>query len=397
MTQTANSTQAQSPNASTRRHPRTRAKIRTGGSRRSVFLLVTVAMLITIGLGAMLSASSVVSIRANADQFELFTKQMLWVGLGLGAMVLTAFIPYHVWQKFALPIYTAVVVGLVVTLVIGDARGGATRWIVVGPITIQVAEFAKFATLSLLAALLTKKQTLVADIRHVFVPVAAILGTVSLLLLAQPDFGNVLLIVVPAFAMLAASAVPLRFVISMAGIGAVTMTVLAMSADYRKARLLGFTDPFANAKGSGLQAVQSMVALGTGGMFGVGLGQSRARWLWLPNAHTDFIFAIIGEETGFAGAFIVITLFALIAIVGVSIAYRAPDMYGRLLAIGIISWLTIQALVNIGGVVAVLPITGVPLPFISSGGNAMLANLAAIGILLNIARSTDRSSARDRS
>jgi len=312
-------------------------------------------------------------------------------------MVLTAFIPYDVWRKFALPIYTVVVVGLVVTLVIGDARGGATRWIVVGPITIQVAEFAKFATLSLLAALLTKKQTLVTDIRHVLLPVAAILGTVSLLLLAQPDFGNVLLIVVPAFAMLAASTVPLRFVISMAGIGAITMTVLAMSADYRKARLLGFTDPFANAKGSGLQAVQSMVALGTGGMFGVGLGQSRARWLWLPNAHTDFIFAIIGEETGFAGAFIVITLFALIAIVGVSIAYRAPDMYGRLLAIGIISWLTIQALVNIGGVVAVLPITGVPLPFISSGGNAMLANLAAIGILVNIARSTDRSSATDRS
>lgn len=391
MTQTADSTRAESKAARGRRHPRTRAKIRSAGSRRSVFLLVTVAMLLTIGLGAMLSASSVVSIRANADQFELFTKQMVWVGLGLGALVITAFVPYHLWQKFALPIYTVVVVGLVVTLVVGDARGGATRWIVVGPITIQVAEFAKFATLSLLAALLTKKEALVTDIRHVFVPVAAILGTVSLLLLAQPDFGNVLLIVVPAFVMLAVSAVPLRFVLSMAGLGAIAMTVLAMSAEYRKARLLGFTDPFANAKGSGLQAVQSMVALGTGGMFGVGLGQSRARWLWLPNAHTDFIFAIIGEETGFAGAFIVITLFALLAIVGVSIAYRAPDMYGRLLAIGIVSWLSVQALVNIGGVVAVLPITGVPLPFISSGGNAMLANLAAVGILLNISRSTDRS------
>lgn len=393
MTQIANPTRAESDGAHSRRHPRTRAKIRSGGSRRSVFLLVTVAMLLTIGLGAMLSASSVVSIRANADQFELFTKQIVWVGLGLGAMVVTTFVPYHVWQKFALPIYTIVVVGLVVTLVIGDTRGGATRWIVVGPVTIQVAEFAKFATLSLLAAMLTKKQSLVSDIRHVFLPVAAILGTVSLLLLGQPDFGNVLLIVVPAFAMLAASTVPLRFVLSMAGLGAITMTVLAMSADYRKARLLGFTDPFANAKGSGLQAVQSMVALGTGGMFGVGLGQSRARWLWLPNAHTDFIFAIIGEETGFAGAFIVITLFALMAIVGVSIAYRAPDMYGRLLAIGIVAWLTVQALVNIGGVVAVLPITGVPLPFISSGGNAMLANLAAVGILLNIARSSDRAPA----
>ena len=390
MTQTTSSHHDATTQAGTRRHPRTRERIRSAGSRRSVFLLVAVAMLVTIGLGAMLSASSVVSITANADQFELFTKQMLWVGVGVAAMVITSFIPYHVWQKFALPIYTAVVVGLVVTLIIGDERGGATRWIEIGPVTFQVAEFAKFATLSLLAAVLTKKDALVSDIRHVFLPVAAILGTVSLLLLAQPDFCNILLIVVPAFVVLAASTVPLRFVLSMAGLGALTMTVLAMSAEYRKARLLGFRDPFANAQGAGLQAVQSMVALGTGGMFGVGLGQSRARSLWLPNAHTDFIFAIIGEETGFAGAFIVITLFALVAIVGVSIAYRAPDMYGRLLAVGIVSWLTIQALVNIGGVVAVLPITGVPLPFISAGGNAMLANLAAVGVLLSISRASDR-------
>jgi cell division protein FtsW len=189
--------------------------------------------------------------------------------------------------------------------------------------------------------------------------------------------------------MLAASTVPLRFVFGLGATGILAMTALAMSAPYRKARLLGFLDPFANAQGSGLQAVQSMVALGTGGFFGVGLGQSRARWSWLPNAHTDFIFAIIGEETGFAGAAMVITLFALLAGVGVSIAFRAPDGFGRLLAVGIVAWLSIQALVNIGGVVAVLPITGVPLPFISNGGNAMLVNLFAIGVLLNISRASD--------
>ena len=141
MTQTT-----ESPNTKlgrTRRHPRTSARIRSAGARRSVFLLVAVAMLLTIGLGAMLSASSVVSIRSNAGQFELFTKQIVWVGLGLGAMVVTAFVPYRVWQKFALPIFSLVVVGLIVTLVVGDARGGATRWIVVGPVTIQVAEFEK--------------------------------------------------------------------------------------------------------------------------------------------------------------------------------------------------------------------------------------------------------------
>ncbi len=386
MTDTVQRKNTESPE---RRHVRTKDRRRSASSKRSVFLLVVVAMLLTIGLGAMLSASSVVSIKANAGQFQLFTRQVVWVGLGLSALVIASFVPYRFWQKVALPLYALTIVGLMVTMMIGDTRGGATRWIVVGPVTIQVAEFAKFASLSLLAAAITKKDALLSDIRHVLLPVVAILGTVSVLLLAQPDFGSILLIVVPAFIMLAASKVPLRFVFGLGGLGALAMTTIAMSADYRKARLLSFLNPFENAQGSGLQAVQSMVALGSGGLFGVGLGQSRARWSWLPNAHTDFIFAIIGEETGFAGAFIVITLFALLAAVGVSIAFRAPEGYGRLLAIAIVAWLTIQALVNIGGVVAWLPITGVPLPFISNGGNAMLVNLFAIGVLLSISRASD--------
>lgn len=373
-------------------HPRTRAAAQSAGTRRSIFLLVIVATLLTVGLGAMLSASSVVSLKADSGQFALFTKQVLWVGLGLGALVVTSLIPYRFWQKYALPLFVVTLVGLVVTVAIGSTRGGATRWIVIGPVTLQVAEFAKFTTLALLAAVLTKKDVLLQSIGHVIVPVGAILGSVSLLLLAQPDFGNVMLIVGPAFVMLFASKVPIRFVFGLGALGAMTMVAIAMSADYRKARLLGFLDPFADANNTGLQAVQSMVALGTGGLFGVGLGQSRARWSWLPNAHTDFIFAIIGEETGFAGATVVIVLFTLLAVVGVSIAYRAPDMFGRLLAIGIVSWLTLQAVVNIGGVVAIMPITGVPLPFISSGGNAMLVNLAAIGVLINIAR-TNRTAA----
>lgn len=371
------------------RHARTRASIRSAGGRRAIFVLVIVAMLLTIGLGAMLSASSVASIKANGDQFELFTKQILWVALGLAALVLTSFIPYRVWQRFALPIFLVTIAGLLATVVIGSTRGGATRWIVLGPVTLQVGEFAKFATIALMAAALTKKDELLSDFRHLIVPLLAILVPVILLLMAQPDFGTVLLVVGPVFVMLFASSVPVRYVFSIGVLGVSAMAAIAMSAEYRKARILSFLDPFASAAGDGFQAVQSMVAFGTGGLFGVGLGQSRARWSWLPNAHTDFIFAIIGEETGFAGAFIVVTLFTLLAAVGVSIAYRAPDMFGRLLAIGIVSWLTLQAIINVGGVVAVLPITGVPLPFISSGGNAMLVNLAAIGVLLNISRTTN--------
>jgi cell division protein FtsW len=366
-------------------HPRTLERIRSAGGKRAAILLVVVAMLLIIGLGAMLSASSVVSISAGSRQFDLFSKQLIWVALGMGSLVISAVVPYHWWQKLSLPIFAGAVAGLVLTVMIGDVRGGAARWIVLGPVTVQVAEVAKFATLSLLAAVLTKKQHLVRDIRHVVIPVGLILTIVTALLLMQPDFGNVLLIVVPAFIMLAASTVPITYVFGLGAVGALVMTSFAMSAEYRKDRILSFLDPFADAQDTGLQAVQSMVALGSGGFFGVGLGMSRARWSWLPNAHTDFIFAIIGEETGFAGAIIVVALFALFGVVGVSIAFRAPDMYGRLLAIGIVSWLTVQALVNIGGVVAVLPITGVPLPFISAGGNAMLINLFAIGVLLNIA------------
>jgi cell division protein FtsW len=375
--------------AATVRHSRTSAAIRSAGARRAVFILVIVAMLLTIGLGAMLSASSVASIKANGDQFELFTKQVMWVALGLVALVFTSFIPYRIWQRFALPMFVATVIGLIVTVVIGSTRGGATRWIVLGPVTLQVAEFTKFTTIVLFATVLSKKKELLSDIKHLLAPLLAILLPVVFLLMAQPDFGAVLLIVGPVFVMLFASSVPIRFVFSIGTIGVMAMAAMAMSAEYRKARLLSFLDPFASAGGDGFQAVQSMIAFGTGGLFGVGLGQSRARWSWLPNAHTDFIFAIIGEETGFAGAFIVVTLFTLLAAVGVSIAYRAPDTFGRLLAIGIVSWLTLQAIINIGGVIAVLPITGVPLPFISNGGNAMLVNLAAIGVLLNISRTTD--------
>ncbi|MEN8237567.1 MAG: putative lipid II flippase FtsW [Actinomycetota bacterium] len=366
-------------------HPRTLDRIRSAGGQRAAILLVIVAMLVVIGLGAMLSASSVVSISTTSKQFDLFSKQLIWVGLGTAALVVAAFIPYRLWQRFALPIFLAAVAGLVLTVAVGDERGGAVRWIEVGPVTLQVAELAKFATVTLLAAILTKKRDLVHNLGHVIAPVGVILGTVSILLLMQPDFGNLLLVVVPAFVMLTASTVPLRYVFGLGALGTIVMTGLAMSAEYRKDRLLSFLDPFASAQGTGLQAVQSMVALGSGGFFGVGLGMSRARWSWLPNAHTDFIFAIIGEETGFAGAGIVMTLFALFAVVGISIAFRAPDLFSRLLAVGIVSWLTIQALVNIGGVIAVLPITGVPLPFISAGGNAMLMNLFAVGVLINIA------------
>ncbi len=369
---------------------RTRAGVatrsRSAVDRRSVLLVVPVFLLLIIGLGVMMSASSVVAIRDTGDHLYYFRRQVMWVGLGVIAFVVAARVPYRFWQRTALVGYLAVLALLVATLVVGDVRNGARRWIELGPLTIQVAEFAKLATISLLAAALTKKERWLGSLLHFLVPVAVILGGVGLLLLAQPDFGSFAIVLAASFAVILASAVPLGYVAGIGVLGALVGFVLAVSADYRKARLIGFLDPLSDPLGRGHQAVQSLVALGTGGLFGVGLGASRARWSFLPNAHTDFIFAIIGEETGLVGAMLVVVLFTIFAAVGTVIALGAPDRFGRLLATGLVALISIQALVNVGGVVAVLPITGVPLPFVSSGGNAMVVNLAAVGILLNICR-----------
>lgn len=356
--------------------------------RHAVLLLVPVAMLLIVGLGAMLSASSVVGIREWGDHLWYFKKQLMWVGLGLAAFVVAVRIPYRAYRSIALLLYLLSVAALVATLFIGDERGGAQRWIEVGPVTIQAAEFAKFATVALLAAVLTKKERWLSHLPHFVWPVSIILGVVGVLLLAQPDFGTFLLITAAAFAVMMASAAPFRYVFGLWALGVAMATALAVALPYRRERITSFLDPMADPLNTGHQAVQSLVALGTGGWFGVGLGASRARWSFLPNAHTDFIFSIIGEETGLAGSMLVVVLFVMFAVVGTRIALQAPDKFGRLLATGIVAWLTFQALVNIGGVVGVLPITGVPLPFVSAGGNAMVVNLAAVGVLVNIARSS---------
>ena len=379
------------PRASVREAIRDRraARVLQHRDRRTVLLIVTVVMLLIVGLGAMLSAGSVVSIRAteSGDHLFYFRRQLLAAGVGLAALVVFSRVPYRIYRGLALPIYVVAMAGLVATLVLGDVRGGARRWIEIGSFTIQTSEFAKLATVILLAAVLAKTERLLRSLPHLVVPVVAILSVVAGLLILQPDFGTTLLIGATAFVILIASTAPIGYIVGLGGLAGMFAVIGALGSSYRRDRITGFLDPFADPLDTGHQAVQSLVALGTGGWFGVGLGASRARWSFLPNAHTDFIFAIIGEETGFAGASLIIILFALLAVVGVRIALSAPDMFGRLLAIGIVAWLTIQGIINIGGVVALLPITGVPLPFVSSGANAMVVSLAAVGILVNISRS----------
>jgi cell division protein FtsW len=364
--------------------------------RTTVFLLLPVAILLIVGLGAVMSASSVIGLAEYGDKLFYVKRQAAYIGGGLVVFLAAMRVPYRWYARWALPLLLLAIGGLVVTLAMGDVRNGARRWIEVGSFSLQPSEFAKFAVVVFVANAMARKERWLHQFAHVFWPLAGSLGVVAALLLLQPDLGTTLIVASATFAVLAASTTPIRHVLAFMAMGAGGVGALAWRNPYQWERVTSFLNPEADPLGTGLQAIQSLVALGTGGLFGVGLGASRARWFFLPNAHTDFIFSIIGEETGLAGSLIVIALLITFAVMGTVVAMRAPDMFGRLLALGIVSWISIQAIINIGGVTRVLPISGVPLPFVSSGGSAMLINLAVVGVLANIARSGRAGAVRKR-
>lgn len=357
--------------------------------RTTTMLLVLVVVLVVIGLGVTMSASSAVALNQTdtQDQWHFLKRQLVGVGLGTLALIVASRIPYRFYKKLALPLF-ALTVGLLVAVeAMGSTEGGATRWLYVpGLPSFQPSELAKVSVVFVLAYLLEKKAKLLTDFAHFMVPVAAILGIVGLLIIRQPDLGTLIIIGAAAMAVIIASDVPMKFILVIGLIAVLAITYLAFDADYRAARLDAFLNPYADPKGEGYQLIQGYYALGNGGVFGVGLGASRARWFYLPNAHTDFIFAIIGEETGLIGGLTVIGLFISLALAGWLVARRAPDPFGRMVAAGITVWLSIQALVNVGGVLGVLPITGIALPFVSFGSTALAVSMAAVGILVNIAQ-----------
>jgi cell division protein FtsW len=370
-----------------RRHAVRAAQRRAQGHARLIGLLVVpVGLLLVIGLGSILSASSVPGIRETGDGLFYFKRQLAWLVAGVAGMVLAALTPLRWWRKLAFPLFILTVVLLVAVLAGGVRSNGAQRWLPVGPITLQPSEMAKLTTILFLATIVSRREWSMHRLRDFLWPVALSVGVVASLVIAQPDLGTTLLVAAGAFAVLVASAAPFGYVVGSAFLGSLAAFIAAYSSPYRWARVTAFLDLQSDPLGSSYQAVQSLVALGTGGLWGVGLGASRARWSFLPNAHTDFVSAILGEETGLAGSLSVLVLFMLVTVAGTVIAARATDRFGRLLAIGITTWLTAQALVNIGGVTGVLPITGVPLPFVSFGGSALVTALVGVGVLISVAR-----------
>lgn len=358
-------------------------------SDATALTLVTVGLVI-VGLVMSFSASFVDGAEAG-DPFGPFRRQLLWAGIGLPAFVIVAKLDHRVWRRLSWWMLLASVGALILVLVpgIGVERFGATRWLGIPPLLLQPAEIAKLSALLWLADVLQRKRPRDGSphaTRHLMVPAVPLLGLLSLLVLLQPDLGTTILFALIVGAVLWVEGLRGRYVAGMATAGVLAVAALAVIAPYRVARIRGWLWPEQYPLDEGFQLLQSRYALGSGGWFGLGLGSSRGKWNFVPNPETDFIFAIIGEELGLVGAVGVILLFSALLYLGLKTAYGAADLFGRTVAFSITLLLVGQALVNIGTVVGLLPITGVTLPLLSVGGSSLVATLVSLGILVSIAR-----------
>lgn len=383
------------------RHPSARTgPKRPPGDRSSTFvglLLVTTA-LVLVGLVMVMSAASVSDLRTTGSVWDSFTRQAVFAVVGAVVMFAAMRRHYGGWADLATPMLAGAAALLVLVLVpgLGVDANGATRWLGAGSLRIQPSELAKLAAIIWVAAWLSApaRRDLVRHDPRVARPVLLVMGGLAILLLAQPNLGTLIITSGAIGAVILVSGVSLPRLAGWGALGLVAATVAALGASYRRDRVLAFLDPWADPANTGYQTIQSMVGIASGGLTGVGLGASRAKWGFLPYAHTDFIFAIVAEELGLIGAVGLLALFAALAWLGVRAALRAPDRFGLLLATGITTWFVLQAIVNIGAVVGLLPITGVPLPFVSYGGTSLIVNLAAMGVLLSIARQGSDQAAR---
>ena len=368
---------------------RSRATVKTRRGEPAALLMVASGALVLLGLIMILSASSVSSFATYGSSFLFFNKQLIWAGVGLAGFVFFSRYDYRKLKGKGFFLLPAVGVLLIAVLIpgVGISAGGSARWIGAGPLAFQPSELAKLALILFLADVFSRKEeSTLQELSHTLLPFAPVLGTLALLVMLQPDMGTTLLMGSIGLGMLFAAGAPLRYILPMGALGAAGAVGAALSADYRRERVLAFMDPWADPLNTGYHTIQSLIALGSGGWLGVGLGASRQKWLYIPNAHTDFIFAILGEEMGLLGTVTVLGLFAFIMYLGVRIARTARDRFGMLVASGITIWICVQALVNIGAVTATMPITGVPLPLVSFGGSSLVVSLMAMGILTNIAR-----------
>lgn len=357
-------------------------------------LLVVIIGLVIFGLMMITSASQVVAERFRESTFFFLQHQLLYGGtVGLAGLLVGLFVPYYYWRRLALPALILSLVLLVLVFIPGlqVAYGGAARWIGVGPITIQPTEITKLAFILYLAALLEAKGDDIRNFKKSVVPFLVIVGLMSGLIILQPDIGTLMSILVIAGAMVFAAGFRIRHLAALALGGVALFLVLVNTASYRLNRVITFLHPELDPQGAGYQINQALLAVGTGGVWGLGFGRSRQKYQYLPEPAGDSIFAILAEELGFIRTSLVLLAFGFIAWRGFTIARKAPDAFARLMAVGITTWVVSQAFINMGSIMAITPLTGIPLPFISYGGSALATMLFAAGILLNISKYTSES------
>jgi len=372
--------------------PRRQTGLRREQHPANYTILVAVVALAAIGILMVYSSSAMKAYVTWDDPFKVVGPQLVWALLGIVTMVVMMRLDYRYLRLVSVPLYAIALVLLVLVLVpgFGIRVGGSARWLQIGPLpAIHPAEFAKLALVVYLAHWFARRGTGLSGFRRGTLPFVVIFGPVLLLVLREPDLGTSAVIGLTALAMFFVAGANLVHLAAMASAGLALVVLVVSRTPYQLERVRAFLDPWSDPQGSGFHTIQGLLALGLGGLFGAGLGGSRsAGGLFLPNASNDFIFAIIGEEFGLIGAGVVIALFCLLAWHGVRTALGAPDTFGALLAGGITAWLCIQAFINIGVVVSLLPITGITLPFISAGGSSLIISFAAVGILLSVSRET---------
>lgn len=344
-----------------------------------VFFMVF--LLTSVGLLMVFDASSYEAFKDFGDKFYFIRKQIISAVIGFILLGFFTFFDYHRWEKFALPMFVVSVILLLLVFIpgLGVLAGGAHRWLEFGGITIQPAEIIKLTTIIYLASIFKSR---VSSKLFIF-----ILGLVAVIVgVFQKDLGSVIVFSFIVFVQYFIAGAPVTNFIGLFFAGIAGVMVFIISAPYRVQRVLAFLDPFADPQGYTYHIAQVLIAIGSGGLFGLGAGQSRQKFSYIPEVTTDSIFSVIGEEFGFVGCLLLIFLFFMLVSLLFKIIEQAPDKFGKLLATGFTVWIGIQVIVNLSAMVSLLPLTGVPLPFISYGGSALIANLVAIGILLNISK-----------
>ena len=364
-----------------------------------VWLFGVVLALVLLGVVMVYSASAIIAADRFGDPFFFLKKQLFWALLGGGLLWAALRLDYRRLERLVVPLLIVSIALLVLVLLppFGQAINGTRRWFRIGPLSFQPVELAKFALVLYLASFLTRRAEAMRSFWQGLFPILLVAGTMALLTFVQPDLGNSLALVVLTLVLAYLAGAPVKHMAWVAGAALPLVTLAVALKPYRWRRMVAFVNPWDDPQGSGFQIIQSFLALGSGGLTGRGLGGSKQKLFYLPEPYTDFIFAIVGEELGLVGAVCVLALFAVLIWRGLRVGLRAPDPFGSYLALGLTVMLATQTLVNLGVVMGALPTKGLPLPFVSFGGSALLMTMFSAGVLLNISQHASGGAAWEES